>query len=285
MAQASAADAGTIEIGGDLTVNRLGFGAMRITGDGIWGDPPDRERAQRRPASCRRLGASTFIDTANSYGPDVSEELIGEALRPYAAELVIGTKGGLVRPGPDVWEPNGRPEHLRHELEGSLSRLGVQRIDLHQFHRPDPDVPLAESIGALAELKAEGKIRHIGICNADEDQLREAMSITPIVSLQNRYNLDDRRSESLVDLCEEEGVAFLPWAPIQGYEGNTVLAGSSSTRRGHGPPGGAGLAAGPLPADAADPGHRLGRPPRREHRRRDDRAHPRRGRRPHRSAA
>jgi aryl-alcohol dehydrogenase-like predicted oxidoreductase len=165
----------------------------------------------------------TFIDTANSYGPHVSEELIGEALRPYAAELVIGTKGGLVRPGPNVWEPNGRPEHLRHELEGSLSRLGVERIDLHQFHRPDPQVALAESIGALAELKAEGKIRHIGICNADEDELREAMSITPIVSLQNRYNLDDRRSESLVDLCEDEGIAFLPWAPIQGYEDNTAL--------------------------------------------------------------
>ena len=216
----------------------------------------------------------TFIDTANSYGPHVSEELIGEALRPYAAELVIGTKGGLVRPGPNVWEPNGRPEHLRHELEGSLSRLGVERIDLHQFHRPDPDVALAESIGALAELKAEGKIRHIGICNADEDQLREAMSITPIVSLQNRYNLDDRRSESLVDLCEDEGVAFLPWAPIQGYEDNTALEGRHRPDGCHGPSGGAGLAAGPLVADAAHPRHRLGRPPRREHRRRDDRADP-----------
>jgi len=224
MAQASAADAGTIEIGGDLTVNRLGFGAMRITGDGIWGDPPDREAARDVLRRAVDRGV-TFIDTANSYGPHVSEELIGEALRPYAAELVIGTKGGLVRPGPNVWEANGRPEHLRHELEGSLSRLGIERIDLHQFHRPDPDVALAESIGALAELKAEGKIRHIGICNADEDQLREAMSITPIVSLQNRYNLDDRRSESLVDLCEDEGVAFLPWAPIQGYDGNKVLQG------------------------------------------------------------
>jgi aryl-alcohol dehydrogenase-like predicted oxidoreductase len=197
---------------------------MRITGDGIWGDPPDREAARDVLRRAVDRGV-TFIDTANSYGPHVSEELIGEALRPYAAELVIGTKGGLVRPGPNVWEANGRPEHLRHELEGSLSRLGIERIDLHQFHRPDPDVALAESIGALAELKAEGKIRHIGICNADEDQLREAMSITPIVSLQNRYNLDDRRSESLVDLCEDEGVAFLPWAPIQGYDGNKVLQG------------------------------------------------------------
>jgi len=217
-----AASSGTTDLGGDITVNRLGFGAMRITGDGIWGDPPDRDSARDVLRRAVDRGV-TFIDTANSYGPHVSEELIGEALRPYAAELVIGTKGGLVRPGPNVWEPNGRPEHLRHELEGSLSRLGVERIDLHQFHRPDPGVALAESIGALAELKAEGKIRHIGICNADEDQLREAMSITPIVSLQNRYNLDDRRSESLIDLCEDEGVAFLPWAPIQGYEANAVL--------------------------------------------------------------
>ena len=222
MAQASAADAGTIEIGGDLTVNRLGFGAMRITGDGIWGPPPDADeaRAVLRHAIDRGV---TFIDTANSYGPHVSEELIGEALRPYGADLVIGTKGGLERPGPNVWVANGRPEHLRHECEGSLRRLGVDRIDLYQFHRPDPDVPLADSIGAVAELQAEGKIRHVGICNADEDQLREAMGIVPIVSLQNRYNLDDRRSESLVDLCEEEDVAFLPWAPIQGFEENAAL--------------------------------------------------------------
>jgi pyridoxine 4-dehydrogenase len=224
MAQASAADAGTIEIGGDLTVNRLGFGAMRITGDGIWGDPPDREAAREVLRRAVDRGV-TFIDTANSYGPHVSEELIAEALHPYSSALTIGTKGGLVRPGPNVWEPNGRPDHLRHELEGSLRRLRVERIDLHQFHRPDPDVPLDESIGALAELKDEGKIRHVGICNADEDQLRQAMSIVPIVSLQNRYNLDDRRSESLVDLCEQEEIAFLPWAPIQGYEDNEVLEG------------------------------------------------------------
>lgn len=222
MAQPNAADAGTIELGGDLTVNRLGFGAMRITGDGIWGDPPDREVARDVLRRAIDRGV-TFIDTANSYGPHVSEELIAEALHPYPAGLAVGTKGGLVRPGPNVWEPDGRPEALRHELEGSLRRLRVDQVDLYQFHRPDPAVPLADSIGAIAELKAEGKIRHVGICNADEDQLREAMGIVPIVSLQNRYNLDDRRSESLVDLCEEEDIAFLPWAPIQGFEENKAL--------------------------------------------------------------
>ena len=205
--------AGTIDVGGDLTVNRLGFGAMRITGQGVWGPPPDRERAKAALRRAVELGVN-FIDTADSYGPDVSEELIAETLYPYPDDLVIATKGGQVRPGPGKWVPDGRPEHLRSVCEGSLRRLRVDRIDLYQFHRPDPKVPLAESIGALAELKAAGKIRHIGVSNFDEQQLREAEAITPVVSVQNRYNVTDRSSETMVDLCEQESRVFLPWAPI-----------------------------------------------------------------------
>jgi pyridoxine 4-dehydrogenase len=207
----TAAAAGKIDVGGDLTVNRLGFGAMRITGPGIWGDPPDRNRARAALRRAVELDV-TFIDTADSYGPEVSERLIAETLYPYPDELVIATKGGLVRPGPGVWEPDGRPEHLRRACEGSLARLRVDRIDLYQFHRPDPKVPVAESIGALAELKDDGKIRHIGVSNFSEDQLREAERVTPVVSVQNRYNATDRTSEAMVDVCEQE--MHLPWAPI-----------------------------------------------------------------------
>ena len=210
----NAAEAGTIDVGGDLTVNRLGFGAMRITGDGIWGEPADAERAKNTLRRAVELGVN-FIDTADSYGPDVSERLIAETLHPYPDGLVIATKGGLVRPGPGRWDADGRPEHLREALEGSLRRLRVDMIDLYQLHRPDPKVPLEESIGFLAEMKNEGKIRHIGISNATEDQLREAEQIVPIVSVQNRYNVVDRTSETMVDLCEQEELAFLPWAPIQ----------------------------------------------------------------------
>jgi aryl-alcohol dehydrogenase-like predicted oxidoreductase len=212
-AKTSAAAAGTIDIGGDLTVNRLGFGAMRITGDGIWGEPADAGQAKAALRRAVALGV-TFIDTADSYGPDVSERLIAEALYPYPDELVIATKGGLVRPGPGQWNPDGRPEHLRQVLEGSLTRLRLERIDLYQFHRPDPKVPVAESIGALKELKDQGKIRHIGVSNFDESQLREAQRVTPVVSVQNRYNIGDRSSESMVDLCEQESLVFFPWAPI-----------------------------------------------------------------------
>ena len=212
-AKTSAAAAGTIDIGGDLTVNRLGFGAMRITGDGIWGEPADADRAKAALRRAVALGV-TFIDTADSYGPDVSERLIAEALYPYPDELVIATKGGLLRPGPGQWNPDGRPEHLRQALEGSLTRLRLERIDLYQFHRPDPKVPVAESIGALAELKEQAKIRHIGVSNFDESQLREAQQVTPVVPVQNRYNIGDRSSESMVDLCEQESLVFLPWAPI-----------------------------------------------------------------------
>jgi len=210
----NAAAAGTIDIGGDLTVNRMGFGAMRITGEGIWGPPPDRDKAKAALRRAVELGVN-FIDTADAYGPDVSEELIAETLHPYADDLVIATKGGLVRPGPGQWEADGRPKHLREACEGSLRRLKLDQIPLYQFHRPDAKVPLAESIGALAELKQEGKIRHIGVSNFSEDQLREAQKLTPVVSVQNRYNLNDRSSESMVDLCDSEGIAFLPWAPIQ----------------------------------------------------------------------
>jgi pyridoxine 4-dehydrogenase len=209
----TAAAAGKIDVGGDLTVNRLGFGAMRITGQGVWGDPLDWDRAKAALRRAVELDV-TFIDTADSYGPEVSERLIAETLYPYSDELVIATKGGLVRPGPGQWEPDGRPEHLREACEGSLARLRLDRIDLYQFHRPDPRVPIAESIGALAELKDEGKISHIGVSNFSEEQLREAERVTPVVSVQNRYNVTDRTSETMVDLCEQEMLVFLPWAPI-----------------------------------------------------------------------
>jgi pyridoxine 4-dehydrogenase len=219
---AQAGAAGTIDLGGDLTVNRLGFGAMRITGDGIWGEPKDRDEAKKVLRRAVELGVN-FIDTADSYGPDVSEILIAEALYPYPEDLVIATKGGLTRTGPGQWPVDGRPEHLREALEGSLRKLKLEQIPLYQFHRPDPNVPLEDSIGALVELKDQGKIRHIGVSNFNEEQLRAAQRLTPIVSLQNRYNADDRNSESLVDLCEQESLVFLPWAPVQNHEDNKAI--------------------------------------------------------------
>jgi pyridoxine 4-dehydrogenase len=218
-----ASASGTLDVGGDLTVNRLGYGAMQITGEGIWGDPPDHATALATLRTVVELGVN-FIDTADAYGPDVSENLIAEALYPYPDDLVIATKGGLVRTGPGRWEEDGRPEYLRKACEGSLRRLRLEQIPLYQFHRPDPDVPLAESIGAIAELKAEGKIRHIGVSNVDEAQLREAQRITAIVSVQNRYNAADRRSQSLVDLCEQEQLVFLPWAPVRDGGKNPAVA-------------------------------------------------------------
>ena len=209
---------GTFLLGGDLPVRRLGFGAMRITGRGIWGAPADREAAKAVLRRAVELGI-TLIDTADSYGPNVSEELIAEALHPYPDDLVIATKGGLLRTGPGQWPPDGRPEHLKEACEGSLRRLRVDRIDLYQLHRPDPAVPYEDSVGALAELQAAGKIRHVGVSNVTVDQLATARSIVPVVSVQNRYNVGDRGSESLVDLCEREGIAFLPWAPIQNLDG------------------------------------------------------------------
>ncbi len=231
--QATAAAAGTIDVGGDLTVNRIGFGAMRITGPGIWGEPADTERAKAALRRAVELGVN-FIDTADSYGPEVSETLIAETLCPYPDDLVIASKGGLVRPGPGRWDTDGRPEHLRQACEGSLRRLRLDQIPLYQLHRPDPKVPIAESLGALAELKDEGKIRHIGVSNMSEKQLREAERVTPVVSVQNRYNVSDRHSEPIVDLCEQEPLVFLPWAPIQDAD-RSRAAGDAARRHGVSP--------------------------------------------------
>jgi pyridoxine 4-dehydrogenase len=205
--------AGTITIGRDLTVNRLGFGAMRITGEGIWGPPPDPGAAKALLRRAVELGVQ-FIDTADSYGPHVSEELIAEALHPYPPGLVIATKGGLLRSGPGKWPRDGRPEHLREACEGSLRRLRLDRIELYQLHRVDPKVPLAESLGALAELRREGKINHVGLSNVSEQELEEARGIVEIVSVQNRYSVADRESEPVLRACERHELAFIPWFPL-----------------------------------------------------------------------
>jgi pyridoxine 4-dehydrogenase len=209
----TATAAGTWKLGGELPVARMGFGAMRLTGQGIWGEPRDHDEciAVLRRAVEREV---TFIDTADAYGPEVSESLIAEALYPYPGDLVIGTKAGLLRDGPDQWRPDGRPEHLREAVEGSLRRLRTERLDLLQLHRPDPAVPLEESMGELARLRDEGKIRLIGVCNVDEHELEVAMRVTPIVSVQNRMNLEDRSSDAVLVRCEAEQLAFLPWAPL-----------------------------------------------------------------------
>ena len=219
---ATAHSSGTIGIGGDLTVHRMGFGAMRITGAGIWGDPPDRDVAKAVLRRVVELGVN-LIDTADSYGPAVSEELIAEALHPYPDDLVIATKGGLERSGPGEWPINGRPEHLKQVCDESLRRLRIEQIPLYQQHRPDPTVPYDETIGALVELKEQGKIRHIGVSNVDEGHLRTAQAMTPIVSVQNRYNVRDRRSEAMLDLCEQEQIAFLPYSPVQDFEGHSAV--------------------------------------------------------------
>jgi pyridoxine 4-dehydrogenase len=222
--QSTAAAAGTIDVGGDLTVNRLGFGAMRITGPGVWGDPPDRGQAIETLRRAVELGVN-FIDTADSYGPEASENLIAEALYPYPDDLVIATKGGYARPGPSQWTPDGRPEHLRRACEGSLRRLRLEQIPLYQLHVPDPGVPYAESVGAVAELQKEGKIRHVGVSNVSEAQLREAQRIVNVVSVQNRYNVTDRSAQPVLDLCEQDALVFLPWAPVQQAQRNVgVLA-------------------------------------------------------------
>lgn len=203
----------TFTIGGDLEVRRLGFGAMQITGPGIWGEPKDKDACIATLRRCLELGIN-FIDTADSYGPEVSERLIAEALHPYRDGLVIATKGGLMRGGPNNWYPNGRPEHLRSALEGSLKRLRLECIDLHQLHRIDPAVPLEESLGALIDMQKEGKIRHIGLSEVNAEQLAQAQKMTPIATVQNRYNLADREWESMVDTCAEQGIGFIPWFPL-----------------------------------------------------------------------
>jgi pyridoxine 4-dehydrogenase len=219
----SAANAGTVTFG-DLTVNRLGFGAMRITGEGIWGEPKDRAEAKRVLQRAVELGVN-LIDTADSYGPEVSERLIGETLWPYAPGLVIATKGGYVRPGPNRWTPNLQPRHLRDALEGSLRRLKLDRIDVYQLHNMgDKTVPLAEAIGTLAEMQREGKIRHIGVSNFTVAQLTEARDLVNVVSVQNRYNLGDRASEAVLGECETLGIPFLPWAPLGGNHRDATAA-------------------------------------------------------------
>jgi pyridoxine 4-dehydrogenase len=208
----------TFKLGGDLTVNRLGFGAMRITGEGIWGWPPDRANALKVLRRATELGVD-LIDTADAYGPDTSELLIAEALDPYPKGLVIATKGGLTRPGPGEWVPNCRPEHLKQAVEGSLKRLRIERIDLYQLHTVDPKVPIEESVGALKQMQDAGKIRHIGLSNVDPEEITRARKIVPIVSVQNRYNIEDRKSENVLVYCEKENLGFLPWFPIGGGGG------------------------------------------------------------------
>jgi pyridoxine 4-dehydrogenase len=204
---------GTFRIGGDLPVHRLGFGAMRITGKGIWGPPKDKAEAISVLRRAVALGVD-LIDTADSYGPHVSETLIADALHPYPAGLVIATKGGLERPGPDQWEPNGHPSHLRKACEGSLKRLRLERIDLYQLHRIDPKVPAEDQIGTLRDLQREGKIAHVGLSEVSIAQLEMARGIVPIVTVQNRYNLVDRASDDVVTHCERIGIGFIPWFPL-----------------------------------------------------------------------
>ena len=205
--------AGTIVIGGDLTVNRLGFGAMRLSGPGIWGDPPDREAALRVLQRAVELGVS-FIDTADAYGPETNEQLIADALHPYPAGLVIATKGGIIRPSPERWERDGRPSHLRAACEASLKRLRVDRIDLYQFHSIDPLVPLEDSLGEVARLQREGKIRHVGVSNFTSGELARARRVVKVVAVQNRYNVSDRTSDAVLATCERDGIAFIPWSPL-----------------------------------------------------------------------
>ncbi len=211
--QALAKKSGEFLIGDDLRVTRLGFGAMRITGDGIWGAPADRAEAVRVLRRAVELGIN-FIDTADSYGPGVSEEIIAEALHPYPTGLVIASKGGFVRPGPNQWVENGKPEHLRSACEGSLRRLRLDRIDLYQLHRIDPKVPAEDQLGTLRDLQAQGKIKHIGLSEVSARQIQHARTIVPIVTVQNRFSVADRGSEDVLAYCEKEKMGFIPWFPL-----------------------------------------------------------------------
>ena len=276
-----ASRSGTFAIGGDLEVNRLGFGAMRLTGDGIWGEPEAPEEAEAVLRRVVEIGM-TLIDTADSYGPDVSERLIGETLSPYPEGVTIATKGGLVRPGPGNWQTNGRPEHLREACEGSLRRLKLERIDLYQLHRIDPDVPAEESLGMLSELRDEGKIRHVGLSEVGVEEIQQAQEIVPIATVQNRYNLTDRGSEDVLDYCETRRHRLYPVVPA-GYrrprEGRRPAR--RDLRGARRPP----LADSPrlappsLPSHAPHPWHFLRRAPGRERRRSQHRALGRRVRR------
>ncbi|MGI8610629.1 MAG: aldo/keto reductase [Candidatus Dormibacteria bacterium] len=224
MIENTSTNAGTVTLG-DMTVNRLGFGAMRITGEGVWGPPGDPEVCKRVLRRAIELGVN-FIDTADSYGPEVSEMLIAEALHPYPFDLVIATKAGLTRSGPGKWDRDGRPEHIRDAVDGSLRRLRVERIDLYQSHAHDPKVPYEETIGAFKELQAQGKVRHVGVSNVGLDELATARGLVEVVSVQNRYNLGDRASEAVLDACDSTGTAFIPWFPLATGQ----LAGSALQR-------------------------------------------------------
>ena len=241
-------------LGDDLTVNRLGFGAMRICGEGIWGWPEDVPAAKDLLKHVVSLGIN-FIDTADAYGPETSEYLIADALHPYAEGLVVATKGGLMRGGPGDWQTNGQPNYLGIALENSLRRLGLERIDLYQFHAPDDEVPFEDSVGALAKLQAQGKIRHLGLSNVSVDQIKAAQEITDIATVQNRYNLTDRSSQDQLDYCQAQGIGFIPWYPLD--TGNLAESGKGplatiAKERGLKPfSGRAGLAAGKIPGHAA----------------------------------
>jgi aryl-alcohol dehydrogenase-like predicted oxidoreductase len=211
----------TFQLGGDLTVNRLGFGAMRLTGEGIWGWPPDRENAKKVLRRALELGVN-LIDTADAYGPEVSELIIAEALHPYPKNLVIATKGGLTRPGPGSWVPNGRPEYLSQCVDKSLKRLKLERIDLYQLHTIDGKVPVEESVGALKKAQGAGKIRHVGLSNVTTKEIERARKVLPIVSVQNEYNIADRTSEKVLLFCEKENLGFIPWFPLGG-NGSSLL--------------------------------------------------------------
>src|SRR4051812_30879940 len=213
IADTPAAASGSFTIGGDLPVHRLGFGSMQLTGRGVWGEPADREEAIATLRRSVELGV-TLIDTADSYGPHVAERLIAEALSPYPPGVVIATKAGLQRPGPNVWVPDGRPEHLRRACEGSLERLRLERIDLYQLHRIDDKVPLDDQIGTLVDLQREGKIRHIGLSEVSVDQIEAVRRITTVATVQNRYNLVDRDAEDVLEYCERERIGFIPWFPL-----------------------------------------------------------------------
>jgi aryl-alcohol dehydrogenase-like predicted oxidoreductase len=230
---ANMASDSTFKLGGDLTVNRMGFGAMRITGDGVWGWPADKENALKVLRRAVELGVN-LIDTADAYGPETSELLIAEALHPYPKGLVIATKGGLTRPGPGRWVPDGRPEYLKQCVDKSLKRLRLDRIDLYQLHRIDPKVPAEESLGALKEMRDAGKIRHVGLSEVTPEEIEKARKVLPIVSIQNQYNIWDRKSDKALAYCEKEGLGFLPWSPIGGGRNQKPAAALEVEAKRHG---------------------------------------------------
>ena len=218
---ADPADKSSFLLGGDLSVRRLGYGAMRLTGEGVWGWPADRENARKVLRRAVELDVN-FIDTADAYGPEVSELLIAEALHPYPKGLVIATKGGLTRPGPGRWEPNGKPDYLTQCVENSLRRLKLERIDLYQLHRIDPKVPVEDSLGALKKMQEAGKIRHVGLSEVTPAEIEQARKVLPIVSVQNEYNIEDRKSDGTLAYCEKESLGFIPWFPLGG-SGSSLL--------------------------------------------------------------